>query len=820
MTTDFVHLHVHTTYSPLDSTAKIVPLVKRARELGMKALAITDHGNLFGAKEFYDACHSHLSIFGKSDPIKPIIGCEVCITDQQDYTLRRKDEHRFHLCLHAKNETGYYNLVKLVSEAHVRGFYFNPRIDHSLLERHHEGLHCSSGCIAGEVAYYLDDGVYGGNDPEKAEAAARWYQDLFGDDFSLEVQLHQSRRTDVNHEQQLAFADLARRQKLIAGRMIELGDRLGIRVIATNDVHFIDPEDIEAEDVLLGIGHCQKFADENRLVYTGEEWLKSGDEMAELFADRPELISNTLEVADMIEDYHIDQPPDIPLFSGDINEDYRLLREKTMEGAKKRWGDPVPPGIVERLEFELETIKRVRSPGYMLIVADYVDAARRMDALVGPGRGSAAGSAIVYALGITSVDPIKHDLLVERFLNPDRIAMPDIDVDFDDESCKWVVDYIVKKYGAERVSQIAAFGKMCPRTAIKDVARFYDYPLKEANRLIGYVPVTSRITFEKALETSAELREAYDNGEPLVRKILRIAEKLDGCVRQIGVDASGLVISSEPIDTTVPVMTTEKSEISCTQYDGRYVETTGAVRYDILSLKTLSVIKKCLARIETSRGEAIDLDRIALDDQKTLELFANGDTLGVFQFESDGMRYWLKELKPECFSDLVALNAMYRPGPMDYIRNFVARKHGEEPVVYLHPLLARYTGETCGIVIYQEQVMLLARLLAGFTRGESDKLRRAMSKRMMDIVDRLKPKFISGCLANPEFRIGEFADEANARRCAEKIFADWYKFSMYAFNKSHAVSYSLLAYQTAYLKAHYPAEFCSALADCKVGNCN
>ncbi len=852
MKNDFVHLHIHSTYSLLDSVATIPKLVRRAKELGMSALALTDHGNMFGIKEFYDAC---VSTRGEQ-AIKPILGCEVFVTSSGDHTKRDKNEKRQHLCLYAKNKTGFQNLMRLVSLAHREGFYFRPRIDRTLLERYHEGLACTSACIAGEVASCLDRG-----ETAKAEEAARWYKNLFGEDYYLEVMLHPAfrRHPDIPKDAEIEHVDMFQRQQRVMNGLLALGQKLGIPCLASNDVHFVRPEDVDAQDVWLALGTGHKMIDPNRLVYMGSEWLKTGDEMAELFPDHPELLTNTLRFAERIETFSLDDVPLMPEFpipeSFGTLADYakrfdetalkaefnsvrpieyeRLggyekvlkiklqsdyLREFTYAGAKKRWGNPIPKDVCDRLDFELDVIKRMGYPGYLLIVQDYVTAARRMGVAVGPGRGSAAGSAVVYALGITSVDPLEHDLLFERFLNPDRISCPDIDIDFDDEGRQKVIDYVAAKYGADRVARIITFGTECPRAAIKDVSRVLDYPLKDANRLAALVPNRPRISFEWVLCQSEELRRLYENGEPIERKILHLAEKLEGCVRQPGMHACGLIVSPDPLTDHIPLTAVDLDDRrSVTQYDGRHVETVGLVKFDFLGLAELTIQKNCLAKIREATGETIDLETIPFDDSATLELFGRGDTLGVFQFESAGMQKWLTTLKPTSFAQLAAMNALYRPGPMEWISRFIARCHGDEPIVCDHPLMAEYTKETYGLVVYQEQIMLLARLLAGFTRGQADKLRKAMAKKQMAIMDEFHPRFIDGCLANPAFRVGEFADEDKARRCAEKIWKNWSHFALYAFNKSHAVCYAKLAYHSAYLKAHHRAAFLCAMASKSIG---
>ena len=894
---DFVHLHLHTTYSLLDGQCQIKPLVAKAKAMGMKALAVTDHGNLFAAKAFYDEC--------RKQGVKPIIGVEAYVTSTGDHTLRHAyfQEHkevvekRFHLCLHAKNLVGYHNLVRLVSEAHVNGKYYNPRIDHALIEKFHEGLHCSSACIAGEVAYYLDDGMKGGNDPAKAEEIARWYQGIFGDDYSLEVMIHPSGKGEgaetipgkepIPPEAIAEFRDLEARQRRIADRVRALGRKLGIRVVATNDVHFLERDDDDSHDVLLALSTSKKMSDTDRMIYTGQEYFKGEDEMRELFPDAPELLAATGEVADMVEEYELNSDPIMPKFPipaefGDEESFRAKYDEATLEGmypkgriekfggyekairiqfeaeylaslvwagAKRRWGEEgkreegrgkgeedggvgahgLARDIEERVQFELDTIRTMGFPGYFLIVNDYISNARKMGVWVGPGRGSAAGSAVAYALGITNVDPLKFDLLFERFLNPDRISMPDIDVDFDDSGRGKVLEFVTKKYGQDHVAHIVTFGQMAAKSVIKDVGRVMDYPLADTNKLAGLVPDTPKITFEKAVQQSPDLKDAFDSEDPTVHLLMQRAARLEGGMRQPGVHACGVIISRDPLTETLPVMPTEGESLLTTQYDGHFVEPVGLLKMDFLGLKTLTVEKECVALLGANnprvppeiRGEdgMLDPDKIPDDDEYTYrEIFQKGETTGLFQFESDGMKKWLVALQPDRLSDLVAMNALYRPGPMDYIPAFVRRKNGEEEISFDHPLMEKYLKDTYGICVYQEQVMLLSRLLGGFTRGMSDKLRKAMGKKQLAVMEELKVKFVEGCLANPEFRVGKWADETEARTLIDKIWDDWRAFASYAFNKSHAVCYAWIAYQTGYLKAHYPAEFMCAQISSEIGN--
>ena len=886
-TVPFVHLHVHTTYSLLDGACQIGPLVNRARELGMPALAITDHGNLFGLKAFYDECRKKKD--KKGNPlakVKPILGCEAYVARRSrlDKVDKDIDKSGDHLILLAKNLTGYRNLMRMISLAHTEGFYQKPRIDKELLGKYHDGLICSSACIAGEIPRLILE-----NRLDDAAKAAQWFKDIFGEDYYLEVMRHQA-APDVAFRKD-GEEPLEVLQDRVNSGVMEIAKRLGIEVIATNDVHFLRESDGEAHDALLCIGTGKKIADKDRLHYTRQEWLKSYDEMIANLPGFAEQIHNTIKIAEKVEEYDLDRDPILPVFpipeEFGKEEDYRAkygeeelrnefgerfdklakngidkvvrikfeadyLEYLTRKGAAKRWPDGLSEEVEKRLVFELDTIKTMGFPGYFLIVQDYIAAAREMGVAVGPGRGSGAGSIVAYCLGITNIDPLKYDLLFERFLNPDRISMPDFDVDFDDIGRGKVLEYVTRKYGTDHVAHIVTFGQMAPKMAIKDVCRVMDIPLAESNRLAGLVPATPKITFEKALKESAELRKEMDSEKPEIRKALELARILDGTLRQPGVHACGVIISRDPLVETIPVMPTENESLLTTQYDGHFVEPIGLLKMDFLGLKTLSVLKGCVANIKEDYGIEIDPDALPLDDKETYALFSRGETTGLFQFESEGMKKYLRELKPTRLEDLVAMNALFRPGPMQYIPQFINRKHGREPIVYDHPLMAKYLDTTYGICVYQEQVMLLSRLLGGFTRGESDTLRKAMGKKKLDVMEELKVKFVAGCLDNKEFRNGrtkasvpvferapdgkilvdekgfpkfhredkelDLSKEEDAKLLVEKIWLDWRAFAEYAFNKSHAVCYAYLAYQTGYLKAHYKAEFMCAQIDSEIGN--
>ena len=849
---DFVHLHLHSQYSMLDGATRIDDLkvkktkevivqgfVSKAQAYKMRAVALTDHGNMFGSKLFYDTCRAT-----ENPHVKPIIGCEVYVA-REDHTLRTSRSGN-HLILLAKNLTGYHNLVKLVSIAWTEGFFSKPRIDHALLEKYHEGLICSSACIAGEIPSAILEGNI-----EHAERAAQWFKDLFGDDFYLEVMRHPN---NIHPETR----DTYYRQLKANNGIFEIAKKLNIKVIATNDVHFLNEDDADAHEILLCLSTGKKLSDEKRLRYTRQEWFKSQQEMAKVWNDHPEVLANTLEIADKVEEYNLNSAPIMPFFpipkEFGTEEEYRkkyseedllkiwdrehyekhggyekVLRIKlecdylehlSFEGAKKRWPNGIPQAIVDQLNFELKTIRTMGFPGYFLIVQDFIAAARNIGVIVGPGRGSAAGCLVAYCLKITNVDPTQYDLLFERFLNPDRISMPDIDIDFDDEGRGRVLDWVTDKYGQDHVSHIATFGIMAPKSAIKDVARVIDLPLATSNQLAKLVPDTPKITMTAALEESPELKAECNSPDPLVRKTMALAQKLDGTVRQMGVHACGILISREALTETIPVLPTPKGadRLMTTQYDGHFVEPIGLIKMDFLGLRTLSIIKSALRNIKQAYGNDIDIDAIPLDDKKTFELFSRGETTGLFQFESAGMKKHMIALQPSKFGDLVAMNALYRPGPMEYIPTFIARKLGKEEIAYDHPLMERYLKDTYGVCVYQEQVMLLSRLLGNFTRGQSDSLRKAMGKKQIDVMNKLYEIFVTGCLNNPEFMKPLGNDENKARELIEKIWNDWRAFASYAFNKSHAVCYAFIAYQTAYLKAHYPEEFMAAVLDSEISN--
>ena len=830
----FVHLHVHTQYSILDGQASIGSLFERAKELGMPALAITDHGNMYGVKEF-------LKVAKKFPEVKPIIGCEVYVTRHYDHKLKDTN-HRgyYHLILLAKNYTGYKNLMKICSTGHIEGLYYGkPRVSHEIIEQNAEGLVCCSACIAGEVPRAIIAG-----DMKGAEEAIMWHKNIFGDDFYLEVQQHKTEIPGLSQE-------VYERQQIANEGIYVLAEKTGTKVVATNDVHFTRKEDGPAHDRLICLTTNAYLSDPDRLRYTQQEYLKSEEEMLDMFYKHPETISNTLEVADKIEIFKIDKDPILPKFDlpqefiDDIDtylEKYKEIIDEgrcdkngnergeefcnsvaylchlTYQGAHWRYGETLSDVQAERIEFELKTICKMGFPDYFLIVQDFIAAARSEGISVGPGRGSAAGSAVAYCLKITNIDPIKYDLLFERFLNPDRINMPDVDIDFDDDGRYRVFQYIEEKYGKDHISHVITYGTMAAKSAIKDVARVSNMPIPESNRLTKMVPDKpfeatvvedgKKVTKEFKPKLSnclkyGELSEELKNGTPEVQEVLTYAGKLEGCIRQTGVHACAMIIGRGNLTEYIPICIANDKltgeEVWVSQYDGHYIEEVGMLKMDFLGLRTLSIIKECQANIKKRHGIEFDIEKIPIDDPKAYELYSRGDTTSVFQFESPGMKEWLQKLQPTRFEDLIAMNALYRPGPMDYIPDFVERKQGRQPIVYDLPEMEETLQDTYGITVYQEQVMLLSRKLADFTRGQADTLRKAMGKKLKDVLDSLKGLFIEGGTRN-----------GHPQDVLEKIWADWEKFAAYAFNKSHATCYAWVSYQTGWLKAHYPAEFQAA----------
>ena len=888
-------MHVHTQYSLLDGQASISKLVDKAMKDGMKGIAVTDHGNMFGIKEFTNyvnkknsgpkgeikeqekriaeiengklpcedpeaeiaACRAKIAE-AKAKLFKPIIGCEMYVARRtMDKREGKPDQSGYHLIVLAKNAKGYHNLIKLVSRAWTKGYYMRPRTDRNELEKYHEGLIVCSACLGGEVPRRLIN-----DQQEEAEEAIRWYKGLFGDDYYLELQRHKATVPRANHETYPL-------QQKVNAKLLELARKYGVKVICSNDVHFVDEENAEAHDRLICLSTNKDLNDPTRMLYTKQEWMKTKAEMNELFADVPEALANTLEILDKVEYYSIDHAPIMPTFAipeefgteeeyrrkyteqdlfneftrdengqvvldekaanakierlGGYDKLYRIkleadyLAKLTFDGAKRLYGDPLSAEVKERLVFELYIMKTMGFPGYFLIVQDFINAARnQLGVSVGPGRGSAAGSAVAYCLGITKIDPIQYDLLFERFLNPDRISLPDIDVDFDDDGRGEVLRWVTEKYGQEKVAHIITYSTMATKMVIKDVARVQKLPLAESDRLCKLVPdkiPDKKLNLPNAIAYVPELQAAEASPDPLLRDTIKYAKMLEGNVRGTGVHACGTIICRDDITDWVPVSTADDKETGekmlVTQYEGSVIEETGLIKMDFLGLKTLSIIKEAMENVRLHRGIKIDIDRIPIDDPVTYKLYCEGRTIGTFQFESAGMQKYLRELQPSTFEDLIAMNALYRPGPMDYIPDFIDRKWGRKPIEYDIPIMEKYLKDTYGITVYQEQVMLLSRLLANFTRGESDALRKAMGKKLRDKLDHMKPKFIEGGQKN-----------GHDPKVLEKIWADWEKFASYAFNKSHATCYSWVAYQTAYLKANYPAEYMAAVMSRSLSDIN
>lgn len=793
----FAHLHVHTYYSVLDGAAPIGKLFKKAEADAMPALSITDHGNMFGVKEFLDTAKKHKSV-------KPIVGCEVYVAPEGRLLRKNKeDATTCHLILLAKNAEGYHNLIKLVSQAYIDGMYYKPRIDHELLEQYHQGLIASSACLAGEVPRMLMAG-----NVEGAERIILWYKQLFGEDYYLELQRHQT-LLDFPHVKEVYTL-----QKKIEPFLIDLAHKHGIKLIATNDVHFVNYEDAPAHDRLICVTTNDYVDDPDRkLRYTQQEYLKTTQEMEALFADVPEATANTMEIVEKVEIYEIDRKPILPHFP--IPEAFpdsnAYLRHLTYEGAARLYPE-VTPEIKERIDFELNTIKGMGYPDYFLIVRDFILAARNMDVWVGPGRGSAAGSVVAYCLQITLVDPIKYDLLFERFLNPDRISLPDIDIDFADDGRGKVLQYVEDKYGKDHVSHVITFGTMAAKSAIKDVARVQRLPLAESDRLAKLIPdrlpdkgdKPQKVTIANSLNYVQELKDAFNSDDKLISSTIDYAQKLEGSVRNTGVHACAVIIGPETLTNHIPLSTAKDKDtgedILVSQYEGSLIEQVGMLKMDFLGLKTLSILKSAVANVKANHHIDIDVNGLSLDDERTYQLFSQGDTIGVFQFESDGMRKWLKELKPTCIEDIIAMTALYRPGPMDYIPDFVDRKNGRKAIAYDLPQMEKYLKDTYGVTVYQEQVMQLSQEIAGFTKGQADTLRKAMGKKKLDVMEEMRVKFMEG---------GK--EKGFDEKILKKIWEDWTAFAQYAFNKSHATCYAMLSYQTAYLKANYPSEFMAAV---------
>ena len=887
----FVHLHVHSQYSLLDGQASVTGLVDKAVALGMPGFALTDHGNMFGIKELANyvsklkgkykgkiadarkkldeaapgeaermrpEVEAEIAHYEEVLRFKPVFGCEMYVAKGSLHDKSDKTDKGRHLVVLAKNLKGYKNLIKIVSQGHTEGFYHHPRTDKEALAAHREGLIVCSACLGGEIPRLIMNG-----DIEEADRQVKWFKSVFGDDYYIELQRH---RTDLPGGNRETF----QAQERVNPVLIDLARKNGVKIIATNDSHFINAEDAESHDRLICISTNNYLTDPERMRYTKEEWFKSQQEMAAVFPDLPEALENTLEILDKCEVYSIDHSPIMPFFEipadfgteeeyrsriteqqlfdeftqdengnvvlspedarkkieklGGYDKLYRIkfeadyLAKLAYEGAARRYGSPLTDELEERIRFELYIMKTMGFPGYFLIVQDFINVARqKLGVSVGPGRGSAAGSVVAYCLGITQVDPIRYDLLFERFLNPDRISLPDIDVDFDDDGRADVLHYVTERYGEEKVAHIITFGTMAAKSAIKDVARVEQLPLPESNRLANLVPKrmpdgpdgkTLKTNLGNCYKFVPEFSNELSSHNPLIRETLEYARRLEGNVRNTGVHACGVIICRDPITDWVPVATavdknpgaSGNDKITVTQYEGSIIEDTGLIKMDFLGLKTLSIIKEAVHNIKLTKGIDVDIDTIDITDPKTYELYCNGHTTGTFQFESAGMQKYLRELQPSTFEDLIAMNALYRPGPMDYIPDFIARKHGRSPIVYDIPVMEKYLKDTYGVTVYQEQVMLLSRLLANFTRGQSDTLRKAMGKKLIDKMNELEGLFLKGGQAN-----------GHDPKVLSKIWADWKKFASYAFNKSHATCYSWVAFQTAWLKANYPSEYMAAI---------
>ncbi len=770
---EFTHLHVHTQYSILDGAAAIDPLLKKASKDGMKALAITDHGNMYGVLEFTERARKY--------GLKPIIGCEMYVTDGSRHNKRGKEDRSgHHMILLAKDMQGYRNLSKLCSMGYLEGFYYTSRIDKDLLFRHHEGLIATSSCIGGEIPQTI---LMKGD--AAAEALLMTYLEVFGDDFYLELQRHGLEE-----------------QELVNKVLIDFSKKHKVALIATNDCHFINMEDARAHDILVCLQTGRDLEDDSRMRYSGQEYFKTRREMGELFSDVPEALAGTMEVANKVEDFDITTKkvmlPGFPLAEGFNTED-EYLRHLTYEGARKRY--PVITGeIGDRLDFELKVIGEMGFAGYFLIVQDFINKAREMDVAVGPGRGSAAGSAVAYCTGITAIDPIRYNLLFERFLNPERVSMPDIDIDFDDEGREKVLQYVIDKYGREKVAQIVTFGTMAARSSIRDVARVLRLPLPEADRLAKLVPERPGTSLKAAYKEVPELAQALKEATPQVQETLQYAKSLEGSTRHTGVHACGVIIGPTNLVDCLPLSTQKDTDLPVTQYEGKYVESVGMLKMDFLGLKTLSIIKEALKNIEKRYGSKIDIENIPLDDEATYKIYQRGDTIGTFQFESQGMREYLKELKPSNIEDLIAMNALYRPGPMDFIPLYIKRKHGRQKVEYPHPWLEDILKPTFGIMVYQEQIMQAAQIMAGYSLASADILRRAMGKKKKEEMERQKVFFLEGAM-----------EKGIEKNTADKIFDIMARFAEYGFNRSHSAAYSVVAYRTAYLKANYTAEYMAAV---------
>ncbi len=799
---DYCHLHNHTQYSLLDGASNIEAMMKKAAADGQKGVALTDHGNMFGAFKFVSEA--------RKNDLKPIVGCEFYLVEdrrKQSFSRARGEQDvRYHQLLLAKNSTGYENLSRLCSLGYIEGLYGKfPRIDKELIEQHHEGLIATSCCIGAEIPQAILNGNL-----EAAEAKLRWWLDLFGEDFYIELQRHRGLEN---------IDGLGVSQEDVNQQLLRFAKQYDIKVISTNDSHYLNEEDALPHDILLCINTSSHLEEEKRFRFPSSDFFfKTKSQMEQLFGDVPESLDNTMEIYDKVDTLELARDvllPAYPLPKG-FKDQNSYLRHLAFEGARVRYGDITPP-IRERLDFELSVIEQSGYPGYFLIVQDFTNTAREMGVSVGPGRGSAAGSAVAYCLGITNVDPIKYDLLFERFLNPERVSMPDIDIDFDDEGRQKVIDYVIDKYGRNQVAQIVTYGTMAAKLSLRDVGRVMNIPLDEVDRVAKTFPNHLKASLKAVLAeqdiseklknvlNSEELEKGYRfrdlaAGEDHIGEMIRTARKLEGSVRNTGIHACGVVITPDEITKYVPVKVDKDSSMLVSQFDNSVAEDAGLLKMDFLGLKTLSIIKDAVALIRQTRGVEIDPEAVSLEDEATYQLFQRGETVGIFQYESPGMQKYMRELVPTKFDDLIAMNALYRPGPLEYIPNFIARKHGREPITYDLPEMEEYLKDTYGITVYQEQVMLLSQKLAGFTKGQADMLRKGMGKKKKHIIDMLYPKFIEG---------GQ--ERGHRKEKLDKIWKDWEAFASYAFNKSHSTCYAFVAFQTAYLKANYPAEFMASV---------
>ncbi|WP_116127079.1 DNA polymerase III subunit alpha [Lewinella sp. IMCC34183] len=799
---EFCHLHCHTQYSLLDGASEIGTMMDKAVADGQKGVALTDHGNMFGAFKFVAEADKR--------GLKPMIGCEFYLVEDRNIKAfsraRGEKDVRYHQLMLAKNKTGYQNLAKLCSIGYIEGLYGKyPRIDKSLIAKYSEGVIASSCCIGAEIPQLIMQGK-----DEEAEKALKWWLDIFGDDYYIELQRHRGLENIDN---------LGISQEDINQKLLGFARKHNVKVICTNDSHYVEEEDYLPHDILLCVNTGSLMEDMSRFKFPSSDfYFKSQQEMSRLFGDVPDSVANTMEIHDKIEHLKLTSDvllPNFPMPLGFKTQD-EYLRHLTYEGAKKRYGE-LNAIVTERLDFELEVIKASGYPGYFLIVQDFTAAARKMGVSVGPGRGSAAGSAVAYCTGITNIDPIKYDLLFERFLNPERVSMPDIDIDFDDVGRQKVIDYVIDKYGQQQVAQIITYGTMAARSSLRDVGRVMDVPLSEVDRVAKSFPAQLGATLRDVLapkdihpklkgklngddtEKAYRFRELSEQ-QDAIGELIRTASKLEGSIRNTGVHACGVVITPTPVTDHVPVTADKDTGMYISQFDNSVAETAGLLKMDFLGLKTLSIIKDALVMVKDNHGEDIDIDAVPLDDAKTYALFQRGETNGIFQYESGGMQKHMKSLKPTTFDDLIAMNALYRPGPLEYIPEFIDRKHGRKPITYTLDGEEKYLKETFGIYVYQEQIMLLSQSIAGFSKGQADVLRKAMGKKQKAVLDKMYPTFIEGGKANghPEDKLG-------------KIWKDWEAFASYAFNKSHSTCYAFVAYQTAYLKAHFPAEYMASV---------